>query len=399
MILRGDPARLRQILLNLVNNSLKFTHQGEVMVRISKISEADQSVRLRFEVQDTGIGIEAHKLGQIFSPFTQADGSITRKYGGTGLGLSISNQLVELMQGEMGVESTYGQGSCFWFEVPLQRGAILSPAGIDAEVIPAGSHILVISPKPALSIRLHQALDGLDCRITRAANTAQALMLLEPGHSLVLVDWPVTQACPDVRSLRRLRPHLPLILLAYPGQENTLGMRDRARFDSWIAKPLQLQELRSSLTRFLQQRTAAEPISQFRVCPAAGLAPHLLLAEDNPINQAVAEAILSKLGYTLDIVPTGSAALKALARTDYALVLMDCQMPEMDGYEATRQIRQGKQGVLQQAIPIIALTAHAMSGDREVCLAAGMDDYLAKPFTPQEIEAVIQRWLPQVMVA
>ncbi|HEY9843526.1 MAG: PAS domain S-box protein [Candidatus Sericytochromatia bacterium] len=393
----GDPARLRQILLNLIANALKFTPTGEVLVRVclAEQPQTDASVRLRFEVRDTGIGIAAQQCQAIFLPFTQADGSTTRKFGGTGLGLAISKHLAELMGGSIGVESTLGQGSHFWFEVPFSTQAV-------ARTLPDFGQLplLLISPAQAPGDWLSTALEQLCCCVSRAANPAAGLEQLQVP-ALVLLDWPVTAAFPHPGALRTLHPELLLVLLAYPGQENSLSERERATYDSWLPKPLQLMEVRSILNHLVQQTPARSTLKGDIQGQGAQTTPaaRILLAEDNPINQAVAEAILTRLGYQSEIVANGLEALEALRARHYDLVLMDCQMPEMDGYTATDLIRRGAEGNLNQTIPIIALTAHALAGDREKCMSAGMNDYLAKPFTPQELETVLKRWLPQTALA
>ena len=280
LLLRGDPGRLRQILVNLGTNAVKFTSSGKITIQVSVENEDERDVRLRFSVSDTGIGIPANRQDILFSPFTQVDGSTTRKYGGTGLGLAISKQLAELMGGRIGVESQEGKGSTFWFTAVFEKQ----------------------SARPAIDGSLNE-IDGEG-----------------------LAEHPFSANAPSISesAKRRIR---------------------------------------------------------------------ILVAEDNPVNQKVAQAMLKKMGLRADVVANGQEAVNALQIIPYDLVLMDCQMPEMDGFEATRTIRQGGSKALNPEIPIIAMTAFTMRGDRDKCIQAGMSDFIAKPVQQKGLTELLARWL------
>ena len=295
LFLRGDMGRLRQILINLGGNAVKFTSNGEIIIHVSLERDAERDATIRFSVSDTGIGIPADHWKHLFTPFTQLDSSITRKFGGTGLGLAISKQLAELMGGNIGVESVEGKGSTFWFTAFFEKQPTMS--------------------KPSLEM-------PLEVNNMKEAKTGPISWLGERSAKSAVFDFDMTK-------------------------------------------------------------------------PAAGRF-RILLAEDNPTNQKVAQAILRKMGCQADVVANGQEAVNALRAIPYDLVLMDCQMPEMDGFEATRHIRSENSRVLNPAIPIIALTAYTMQGDRERCLQSGMDDFIAKPVQPRELAEKISRWLEKV---
>ncbi|MEZ0371499.1 MAG: PAS domain S-box protein [Candidatus Sericytochromatia bacterium] len=335
--LMGDAARLRQVLLNLLANAIKFTPRGEISLRISRVSA--EPLALVFSVTDTGIGIAPEQMDRLFEPFSQADSSITRKFGGTGLGLAICRQLVELMGGEIQVESEPDRGSTFWFRLPFEPTTAPQPASLHP---------------PVLRSWLTHQLEYAGCHTCAGA---QAETDLSSG--------PAPDTVPDQR-------------WPWPRQ------RDCLKQGISFCQACPINELMAAKPENQPHQAAAPQVPQ---------APRVLLAEDNPINQAVAEAILLKLGCRVELAGNGLEALEALEKADYDLVLMDCQMPEMDGYEATARIRRGQAG--DPAIPIIALTAHALAGDREKCLAAGMNDYLSKPFTSGQLAEVLARSLRQ----
>jgi PAS domain S-box-containing protein len=398
----GDPGRLRQIVLNLTSNAIKFTERGDVLIRVGVAAEDDTHVTLRFTIADTGIGIPADCLDRLFQPFSQVDSSTTRKYGGTGLGLAISRQLAELMGGDIGVESTSGSGSTFWFTSIVEKCAPPEASTlIDLDLHDA--RLLIVDDNDANRLLVRTLVAQWHGRCDEAIDAHQALATLRAAvaagdrYDLALLDMQL----PDVDGVtlaQRIREDAalaatPLILLTSLGYQSTAN--NDWRFAAQIAKPLRQTQLREQIALALgRQRSTEENEGQpaaKRTAPARPM--RILLAEDNAVNQKVALMMLKKLGYHADAVANGREALAALSEIDYDLVLMDCEMPEMDGYEATAHIRSGEAGVLDAGVPVIAMTAHALQGDRDRCLAAGMNDYLAKPVQAPTLAAVLERWL------
>ena len=409
VLLRGDPGRLRQILLNLGGNAVKFTHQGGVTLRVSVAAEDEHRVTVRFAVTDTGIGIPRDRQDALFSPFTQVDGSTTRKYGGTGLGLAISKQLAELMGGAISLESEENQGSTFWFTAVLERrpaGHLSAPAPL-AEL--DGVRVLVVDDLEASALLVTTLLKGWGCRFATAADGEAALDRLQEAaregdpYGVALLD----KLMPDMDGVelgRRIKesPELRdtrLIMMTAHGERGDAARVSQVGFAGYLTKPLRQSQLRECLALVLGRGdsplAASGPglVTRYTVAESRKQRVRILVAEDNPTNQLVALKILEKLGYRADVVANGREALAALRDIPYDLVLMDCQMPEMDGFEATRQIRAPESLVHDHRVPVIAMTAHAMKGDRERCLAAGMDDYLGKPVRPAELAATLERWL------
>jgi len=403
--LHGDPLRLRQVLTNLVANAVKFTLEGEVGIVAGLASETEHSVTLRFQVTDTGIGMAAERAAAMFAPFVQGDGSSTRKFGGAGLGLAISRQLVEMMGGQIGVESEPGRGSTFWFTAVFGKAEV-QPGGegpqapllssVKALVVDDSSsnRTLVGALLKSWGARCHQACDGPSAlaALHRAAAAGDPFRLVLVDMSLPEMDGEETgrriAGDPDLRGT------LP-ILMTYPGQRfDPDGLR-RIGFASHVWKPVQAPRLAAAIA-------AALSLSEFGGRPqiAAGEAvrrlpgrKRVLVVEDDPASLEVALAMTEKLGYDADPVNNGAEVLTALQHAVYDGVLMDCEMPEMDGLETTARVRGWKAGAQNAAIPIIALTAHARSVDRERCLRAGMNDYLSKPIDAQELARVLARWL------
>ncbi|MGV3526849.1 MAG: PAS domain-containing protein [Candidatus Sericytochromatia bacterium] len=382
----GDATRLRQVLFNLGSNAIKFTEQGQVELHIRRLGETPEQVRLRFEVVDSGIGIAPEQAQAIFEPFVQGDNSLTRKYGGAGLGLAISRSITAAMGGELTLRSQVGGGSCFSFEIsldkqpPAQSLALRSVPGRPAQAM------IVHTPNALLRQHLCTRLQRWGCQVLPAKELDKG-----PPHApprLVIWDWPAGAPSPGPALQALHAQGENILLLAYPLQEQQLSAAERACLGDWVAKPLHDAELWHALLR-KENAPSHVPSSDKRVAAPEKNALRILLAEDNPINQAVAQAMIGRMGHQLDIVENGVQALQALHQQAYDLVLMDCQMPEMDGYEATRQIRKSRRG---QQIPIIALTAHAMESARAECLEAGMNDYLSKPFHFEQLEAIITRW-------
>jgi PAS domain S-box-containing protein len=401
--LRGDPGRLRQILLNLASNAIKFTERGEVVVRARLEEQGAADTIVRCEVSDTGVGIAPEVQPRLFRSFTQADGSTTRKYGGTGLGLAISKRLVSMMGGEIGLTSEPERGSVFRFDVRLAKGKEAPPAPRRTEAL-RGLRVLVVDDNATNRTVLMRNLAGWGLRVAEAPSGAEALRALRSAKepfSLALVDFQM----PEMDGLvlgRRIKadPALSGMKLVMLTSLGVRGHREQARdagFDDYLVKPVRLSHLYDCLVTVM---AGAEPPARSAALPAPSSerepqflapGPRVLLAEDNLINQALTVRLLQKLGCHVDVVGNGRQAVAAAAQGQYALVLMDCEMPEMDGFEATAAIRQNESGA--RHVPIIALTASAMQGDREACLAAGMDDYLSKPMRPSDLEAMLRRWL------
>ncbi len=394
----GDPVRIRQVVLNLLSNAVKFTERGEVVVRTGIAEATGGRFLLRCEVSDTGIGIDPEAAGRLFQPFSQGDSSTTRRFGGTGLGLAISKQLAERMGGAMGVDSAPGSGSRFWFTVSLETAA--SAGSGDTEVF-QGARVLVADGHAASLSALEQVLSSWGMRVETASSSDAAFHALESSRErgdpirIAVVD----QGLPRRESLDLLgrnRPEgLRTILLSsrLPG-----GVPEQTRVegDIVIPKPVRRSALHRSISRILDGPKAT-PIS---VSPAfdQGRRPEgpsreirILLAEDNLVNQKIAVRLLANKGYEVAVVSNGREAVDERARSHYDLILMDCQMPVMDGYCATREIRDADR-TSGQRTPIVAMTANAMAGDRQRCLESGMDDYLSKPIRPADLYRIVELW-------
>lgn len=397
----GDPFRLGQILLNLVSNAIKFTKKGSVLIRISKRKEESGRVTLLFEVIDSGIGISRKQQKALFRPFAQADGSTTRRYGGTGLGLSISRQLVNVMGGEIGVDSKPGKGSRFYFELPFTT-VEKSRAPVLASDF-RGQRILVVDDNATSLDVLSSMLKSFSFDVT-ALNTCNELIeQLEesPGKfDLVLLDWDVA-GWGSGEMTERIRKHarendLPVILMINEYDPKLPEQLDNgALFETILVKPITPSQLFNTVVEIRSKGALADDLQHRKVVPEnkkeiSTLKGSVLLAEDNPINQQVARELLEQLGLTVSIASTGVETLDMASRNTYDVILMDIQMPEMDGYEATRRIRKMPKLV---NIPVIALTANALSSDREKALAAGMNEYIAKPIDPEMLQEILAHWL------
>jgi PAS domain S-box-containing protein len=394
---RGDPFRLRQVLTNLIGNSVKFTDQGEVLVDV-QLKDANT---LRFAVHDTGIGINEETRERLFQAFEQADGSTTRRFGGTGLGLAICRSLVELMGGTIGVESTQGEGSTFWFNLPLLAAASL-PAVPNPGAL-AQRHVLVVDDNATNReiIEHHVAAGGM--RSASACDGIEALELLRRAHAdgdpfeIAVIDMKMPrmdgiQLAAAVRADPELCT-LKLVLVTSLHSPDELARARAAGIEAYMSKPVKRMELFRALAQ-----TVGDDSAELLPLPGKSKAPRfsarVLLAEDNGVNQVVARNMLKALGCSYDIVPNGEEALRAIERERYHIVLMDCQMPVMDGYAATRAIRELEQREARTRTPVVALTANALVGDAEQCLASGMDDHLAKPYTRKQLGSMLARWLP-----
>jgi signal transduction histidine kinase/DNA-binding response OmpR family regulator/putative methionine-R-sulfoxide reductase with GAF domain len=405
-VVRGDPGRLRQVLVNLVANALKFTHEGGVSVRVRCEPSDDSAVRLRVEVADTGIGIAEEGRARLFQSFSQVDSSNTRRYGGTGLGLAISKQLVEAMGGAIGADSEPGRGSTFWFTVTL-GAAVESEAASGAPDVLRGRHVLVVDDHPVGRTLVREQLRAWGVTVDEAAGGAGALELLRAAtgrrYDAALLDMqmPVMDGLELARAIRAdpSLASMPLLMLSSWGRTTAEAAR-AVGIAAYLTKPVRPTRLRDALSRALGGAPApavapAAPAAEISA-EAAGAPPRrlrVLVAEDNAVNQRVVIRMLETAGCRVDAVANGREAIDTFARLPYDLVFMDCQMPEMDGFEATRAIRDAERGnVSGRRVPIVALTANALQGDREQCLAAGMDDYLAKPITKDAFGASLRRW-------
>ena len=401
--LRGDPGRLRQVLVNLIGNAVKFTSRGEVLLAVSVLMEGDP-VTIRFEITDTGIGIEPDNLKKLFSPFAQADASTTRHFGGTGLGLSISKRLVDLMGGEIGVRSTPGVGSTFWFVLPLALQAnavVVERRGGDL----AGKRCLVVDDHPTNRKLIERLLDGWQCQALPTASGDEALALLAgekaagriPDAAIIDMRMPGMDGDELGRCIRADQAYagMPLLLLTSVGVRGDAERAHAAGFAAYLTKPVRGELLLDAMRTLFGVGGASLPAPLITNHQLEDVRRYgrILLVEDNETNQKLARAILTRLGHQVSVVANGAEAVDTLAREAFDLVLMDCRMPVMDGYEATRLIRDGRAGAPARTIPIIAMTASAMEGDRERVIAAGMDDYLSKPIDTATMETTIVRWL------
>ena len=398
---RGDPTRLRQVLINLVGNAIKFTDSGEVIVRVRAVGDQ----RLRFEVADTGIGISEEAQTQIFNAFSQADSFTTRKYGGTGLGLAICRQLVALMGGQIGLHSEVNRGSTFQFDVRLEPVADTSPTLTRLPRMNLiGLRTLVVDDNASNREILQQHMQSWGVEVIAVDTSDAALAELGADGArfdLALVDdeMPVMDGIELARHIRGDPRWSGLRLILLSSHDDHDGGSERAQlFAAVLTKPLRRSQLFSSVSRVMTlQGTAGDPppAGSAPASPPPGVraAPRILLVEDNPVNREVAVGMLESLGCKTDAAENGRLAIEAMDTSSYDAVLMDCQMPVMDGLTATGEIRRREQTSGAARVPVIALTANAMEGDRERCLAAGMDDFLSKPFTQQQLATLLRRWL------
>ncbi len=428
--LRGDPGRIRQILLNLIGNAIKFTESGEVGVQMLREDETDEQVLIRVHVSDTGIGITPDAQEKLFQSFSQADSSTTRKYGGTGLGLAICKQLVELMDGEIGVTSHVGRGSVFWFTLRLAKQSE------QKDIVPRpslkGLRLCCVDDNATNRyLLMRYAQDwGMDCVV--ASTPAEGLAILQghvmrgkpfdvcivDGHMPGMDGFALARAIKADSSLADVK----LMLLTSVGQRGDGATARKAGFGAYLTKPIRKNQLYEGLAMLMGEMDESSVIEPPHLVTRHSLKDHqrrkgerILVADDHRVNQELAVLMLEKLGYRADVVASGAEAVEAYNRISYDLILMDCQMPEMDGYEATRKIREMENekregegerrensenfssGVSRfpSHVPIIAMTANAMQGDREKCLSAGMDDYISKPVKPQQLAEVVDKWISE----
>jgi CheY-like chemotaxis protein len=414
----GDPGRIRQVLTNLISNALKFTEQGYVAIDVTCEVKPDAPATFLFRVEDTGIGIPESKLKYIFEKFTQADASTTRRYGGTGLGLAISKQLVECMGGQVGVESQEGKGSIFWFSLPMPVDR-QAPVEAVPEVDLTDVRILVVDDREINRRTFEDQVACWGMRCSSCGSSEEALDTLrqardagDPFQIAVVVYHDEQSASEElgrrVKADAALRQTV-LVMIASIGKRGDAKRMQDVGFAAYLVKPVHSSTLMDALAtawsaklkglpiQFITRHSLAEARSGKKTAdsPAApAQRVRVLVAEDNPVNQKLAIRMLEKLNMSVDIAATGREVLGMLEKGAYDLVFMDCQMPEMDGYEATARIRQSEQDSGKH-LPIIAMTANAMQGDRKKCLSAGMDDYMAKPIRREAITEILQKWTPK----
>ncbi len=416
---RGDPVRLRQVLSNLISNAVKFTERGSIAMNVRRIGETSAQHQLRFEVRDTGIGIPVAAQDRLFQAFSQADASTTRLYGGTGLGLAISKRIIDLMGGRIGVESEAGQGSTFWFEIPMLKVQGDITATKSAE--PSTGRVLLLTGDQRLRLRLSMLLPNWGLRITSVETTQEALERIRSAVSQG-PTWAYTTVIADLasvrstavallRNLERQSTYGQVRLICLQGEEPV--PEELVQATTLLQRQAPDADLRASLLG-TAEHTAEPSVQDFSSYPHANDAPadaddtgpapapaaeteptrpmRVLLVEDNPVNLMVGQRLLSVLGTHCDSATNGEAALLRMSASRYDMVLMDCQMPVMDGYTATRRWREHEAASGGRRLPIVAMTANAMAGDRQKCLDAGMDDYLPKPVTRGELERCLLHW-------
>jgi two-component system, sensor histidine kinase and response regulator len=408
-LLCGDPGRFRQVLINLAGNSIKFTKNGEVAIHTELESEDATHVIIRISVVDTGIGIPKDRMDRLFESFSQVDSSTTRKYGGTGLGLTISKQLAEKMGGRIGVKSEEGKGSTFWFTAVFKK----QPEGREQKRVISedikGKRFLIVDDNKTNRYILKKQLTLWECRYEEASGGEEALEKLKAAargkdpFEIALLDMQMPHMDgAELGGKIKQTPDLKntiLVLMSSMGQRGDVKQLKDLGFAAYLIKPVkqsQLFDCLSTVAGIHKEPKEKQPttiVTRHSLAENKKYNTHILLAEDNHINQRVAVNILKKLGYCADIAATGKEAVKALEIIPYNIVLMDCQMPELDGYDATREIRNPESRVINHNVTIIAMTANAMKEDREKCLESGMDDYLSKPVKPQELDTMLKKWL------
>ena len=413
----GDPGRLQQILINLTGNAIKFTEKGQVVIHVSSIEEMGEEVKLQFEVQDTGIGIPKKAQSTLFEPFIQADGSTTRKYGGTGLGLAISKQLVEMMDGQIGVNSEINKGTTFWFtarfEKQQKKKTLQAVQGSDQL---AGKRVLFVDDSEVNRKILVEQVMSTKLDVSVVGNSEDALNQLRQAvdqnkpFDLAVVDlvMPQVNGMELIETIRNdpSIKSIPLILMKAGFAKIDHKQLQALDISNCLSKPVKQSHLLTALVNVLvgdHPKNSEHTSSAVQSTEGHGLiqkqedasghddmpSVKILIAEDNPVNRKVAFRQFKKIGYTVDLVNNGREAVEAVEQGGYDIVFMDCQMPEMDGYQATAEIRR-REGD-DKHTRIVAMTAHAMQGDRQVCLDAGMDDYIAKPIKMDQLRSVIQR--------
>jgi len=405
----GDPLRLRQILINLINNAVKFTQQGEVVLKTTVVEKWDNKLTLEFSVNDTGIGIPQEQIPQLFDSFAQADGSTTRKYGGTGLGLTICKRLVEIMGGDITVESRPEQGSLFTFTVEFGLSPDAKEQSFSTPAEFQGLNVLVVDDNKTSQKFLYDMLTSFSFRVKLAGSGPEALDELEYGikntsYDLVLMDL-VMPEMDGIETTKHIRAHqklnqIPIIMMTAFGREEIMQQAGKSGVNAFLIKPVKEPLLFDTIIEVFDRRVLTSSHEELRTLSEHQKGQNIggariLLIEDNLINQQVATEILKGAGAVVETSNNGREALVAIHAGNYDLVLMDLQMPKMDGYEATHEIRKNPH---YQSLPIIAMTAHAMKGVRERCLDAGMNDYITKPIVTEQLFSVITKWLSESSV-
>ncbi|MCP4694594.1 MAG: response regulator [Desulfobacterales bacterium] len=409
-LLKGDPGRLRQIITNLVGNGIKFTKEGEVAVRVSLDHEVGENALVRFEVSDTGIGIQQNRLSTLFDPFTQADASTTREFGGTGLGLSITNRLVKMMGGNIKIRSAPGEGSMFCFTARFERQAgVTEEFGLDSEIDITGERILVVDDNATNRRFLTLLLDSWRCRYDDSPEASTALVKLREAAR---ADDPFSIAVLDLRmpgmdgetlgAKIKQDPVLNktlLVMMTSMGSRGDAARLEHVGFSAYLTKPVKRSIFHDCLASILGEKkhkpreAPKRIVTRHSIVDARRRKVRILLAEDNVPNRDVVLDTLEKLGFNADAAMDGEEAVKALEEQPYDLVLMDCQMPVMNGFEATRAIRSPDSAVQNHDIPIIAITVHDSEETRKECMKAGMNDYIPKPVAPKTLVVAIEKWL------
>ena len=404
----GDPGRIRQILTNLVGNAIKFTEEGEVLIQVLQIDQDPTSVTLRFEVIDTGIGLTPEAQAKMFQAFTQADSSTARKYGGTGLGLTICKRLVELMGGKIGLQSMAGQGTCIWFTVRFDtQDAVPATSVLPLDTNLSGLRVCLVDDNATNRSLLQYYVSAWNMNHESAVDGPSALALLRQAAAngtpfdLAIIDMRMPEMdglelCRLIKSDSTLR-QTHLILLTAAGQRGDCLAAKEVGAAAYLTKPIRERHLADCMRIVFGRGDSAEKslplVTRHTMFEAEARTAHrVLVVDDNPVNQRVAVKMLEKLGCRVDVASNGIEALAAICQHQYPLVFMDCQMPELDGFETTRLIRSQEQPGTH--LPVIAMTANAMEGDRETCLTAGMDDFVSKPIAVGALRAILARWLP-----
>ncbi|MEW6991345.1 response regulator [Colwelliaceae bacterium 6441] len=401
----ADSGRIRQILNNLVGNAIKFTEEGEVSVYCKVQEESEQFTKLRFDITDTGIGLSDEQQSKLFERFSQADGSTTRKYGGTGLGLSICKQLVELMDGEIGSESVEGKGSTFWFTLKVANSNTERSKKVFDNL--QGQKILVVDDNSTNRVLLGELLTRwqVEHMLVDSGDKALATLIEEsakgaPYHIAILdMQMPKMdglQLGTRIKNDSQSFNNLQLMMLTSQGQRGDVERLKAAGFKGYLNKPVDQTTLYNALMSIIEVHSSDKPlVTSYSPRELPQFNARILVVEDNAINQKVAQGVLKKFGVKVELAANGAEALTSLESLPFDLVFMDCQMPVMDGYEATQKLRHPDSKVLNRDIPIIAMTANSMEGDREKCLAVGMNDFISKPVNPNKVQEALKRWLPK----
>ena len=410
-LLIGDSGRLRQVLLNLGSNAVKFTDKGEAIINVELMEETDETAHILFSVTDTGIGIPKDKQRTIFDAFVQADGSTTRLYGGTGLGLSISKKLVNIMGGEISVESEEGKGSKFWFSLRFEKQKREAGVEEDLPKYVKGMKILIVDDNETNRTILLKTVESFGCYAEAVSSGSAAVNLLKNAaragmpFKVVLLDMQMPGMDGEhttiiVKNTPEISDTAIIILTSLGNRGDVAHLREIG-CDAYLVKPVKQSLLLDTIMMAINRKKEIKEVKEIKeikppvitrhtIAEKKSEDIHILLAEDNPINQKLAATMLRKAGYKVDVVDNGRLAVEAVERRKYDMVFMDVQMPEMDGFEATKAIREMEKGKRQSVI--VAITAHALKGDRERCLIAGMDDYVSKPISPQEMFSVVRKW-------